>query len=391
VGDIGVTVSDVAVVGAGPAGSWAAYRLASAGARVALFDPSHPREKPCGGGVTQRALDLVASAVCADAIEAVRIRRARFVHSAAGTSATVPLEDQALLVASRSAFDQRLLDAARRAGARLVTRRVADVAREGSRFAITTADGRRCAASLVVGTDGANSLVRRRLAQPFERRQLSIATGYFARGVTSDEITIELLAEPPGYIWSFPRPDHLAIGICAQADAGVSAESLRAITRRWMHRTGIGDGATVQPYSWPVPSLADRDFRVLTVGGAGWLLAGDAAGLVDPITREGIFFALQSAAYAADAIAEGPGASRRYAQRVKDEILPELGRAARFKASFYRPRFTALLMDALGGSPAIRAVLADLVSGRQGYRGLKWRLVGTLEWGWAARVLGGIA
>src|SRR5580765_5123927 len=85
--------NDVAVVGAGPAGAWAAYALARHGARVTLIDPSHPREKPCGGGVTGRALALVAAAVDIDGLPARRIRSARFVRGAADEGAIVALED----------------------------------------------------------------------------------------------------------------------------------------------------------------------------------------------------------------------------------------------------------------------------------------------------------
>ena len=81
---------DVAVVGAGPAGAWTACLLASRGARVVLADPSHPREKPCGGGVTGRALALVRSALAVDRLPAVSIRTARFVDTATAASATVP-------------------------------------------------------------------------------------------------------------------------------------------------------------------------------------------------------------------------------------------------------------------------------------------------------------
>jgi flavin-dependent dehydrogenase len=101
-----------------------------------------------------------------------------------------------------------------------------DVTVERDHVRLETSDGPRCAA-FVIGADGANSLVRRRVSQAFRRDQLSIATGYFARGVTSDEIVLELLSDPPGYIWSFPRPDHLAIGVCGQADAGVTVGQSR--------------------------------------------------------------------------------------------------------------------------------------------------------------------
>src|ERR1700741_1563557 len=83
---------DVAIIGAGPSGSWLAYLLACRGARVALVDRSHPREKPCGGGVTGRALSLVRDAIGTSDLPAVTIREARFVRSAERTSIGVTLD-----------------------------------------------------------------------------------------------------------------------------------------------------------------------------------------------------------------------------------------------------------------------------------------------------------
>jgi geranylgeranyl reductase family protein len=375
---------DAAVVGAGPSGAWAAYCLARRGARVAIFDPSHPREKPCGGGVTGRALALVGNAIDRATLAATNICAARIRSCAASTAhdeAIVPLASSSLVVASRTAFDAALLDAAVGAGAVLRRSRVTAITTLADRTRIDTRDGSHDA-DWMIGADGTNSLVRRSVALPFRRDQLSIATGFFARGTTSREIVIEMTADPPGYIWSFPRADHLAIGICAQADGGASASALRARTLQWIRSTAIAGDAPLQEYSWPIPSLAARDFRRLTVAGPRWCLVGDAAGLVDPITREGIFFAIASGEWAADAIAGGgppETVAHTYAARVHDEAAPELARAARLKTGFFRPAFGSLLVRALKQSEGIRTVMADLIAGEQSYRSLKWRLVRTME------------
>ena len=220
----------------------------------------------------------------------------------------------------------------------------------------------------------------------FSRSELSIATGCFAHGVTSDEIAIEFLAEPSGYIWSFPRSDHLAIGVCAQADQ-TTVRVLQGIADRWTHDNGSGGGTRLERYSWPIPSLDVPSLERQRFAGDRWLLAGDAAGLVDPITREGIFFALRSGEIAADAIAGGRDVSREHHTRIRDEIVPELRRAARLKRGFFRGPFTRLLIDALNHSASVRTIMADLVAGRQPYAGLKRRLVSTFELSLAWRLL----
>ena len=384
---------DVAVVGAGPSGAWTAALLARRGARVALLDPSHPREKPCGGGITARALALVADAFPPASLRSVPVRAARFIGAGTDADALIPLHTNAgtMVVASRTEFDALLYTAAGKAGAECVGTRVTTLEPHGSGFRLGLASGGLLEAHVVVGADGANSLVRRRAAAPFRRDQLSIATGYFARGVTSDEIVIQMMTDPPGYIWSFPRPDHLAIGICAQADAGVQVGTLRARVHEWIQNTRIAAGAHLEAYSWPIPSLAAGDFATVAVSGPGWMTVGDAAGLVDPITREGIFFALQSAVFAADALtSDDANPSRIFADRVRDEIGTELARAARYKAGFFRPQFSHLMLDALRSSARVRGVMADLVAGTQSYGDLAWRLARTCEARLAWRFLSGV-
>jgi geranylgeranyl reductase family protein len=376
-----MTRFDVAIVGAGPAGCRAARQLARGGARVALVDGSHPREKPCGGGVTGRALALAGLADGAGR-DGVPIESASFEHRARrvrvdlASSGTRGLK---LEVVPRRAFDCMLLRQASAAGATLVNARVTDVARTSDGWEIATREATLHAAWLI-GADGPNSLVRRRVATAFGRADLSIATGYFVHGVSSREVHVGFVDAPAGYLWSFPRPDHLAVGVCAQADETTAAE-LQAIAREWIGGHVRTEGVRLERYGWPIPSLSSASLERERPAGDAWLLVGDAAGMVDPITREGIYFALASADVAAASLLAGGNAARSYTRRVHDEIYDELRRAARLKARFYRPEFMSLLITALERSARIRDIMAALIAGEQPYRGLRRRLLGTLEVG----------
>jgi geranylgeranyl reductase family protein len=377
--------ADVAVIGAGPAGCLAARDLSRAGASVALVDGSHPREKSCGGGVTGRALALIhtdrMTAGSARPVETV-------VFEAGGHSAAVGLSDRAALqVFSRQQFDGSLLGDARSAGAMFVAARARSISRHDGVWTIGTSDGD-IRARWLLGADGASGIVRKTVFRAFDRGQLSIAAGSFVDGVDTPEIVIGFVDRPSGYLWSFPRPGHLAVGTCAQADETTPAE-MHAITDRWLDGYAIAAGRPRRRYAWPIPSLRAADVDAEQPAGDGWMLLGDAAGLVDPITREGIYFALRSGMLAAQAMASSEPA-RTYANAIRDELHDELRRAARLKAGFFRPRFTHLLIDALTHSAAIRDVMVDLVAGRQPYHGLKRRLLGTMEVGLAVRALIGL-
>ena len=374
---------DAVIAGAGPAGAVVARDLARAGARVALVDASHPREKPCGGGVTGRALALLGSDLHLRAVEATRVERITF--EAAGRAATVQLPSADYLrVFDRTNFDAALLDDAVDAGAELIPARIGAIERRADRWQVSAGPDV-LESPWVLGADGAGGVVRKRVFRPFDREQLSIAAGSYIDGVDTADIVVAFIARPSGYLWSFPRPGHLAVGTCAQANETSPAE-MHAITDAWLDRYSPAAGRPRRRYAWPIPSLTPAGVDAEQPAGEGWMLLGDAAGLVDPITREGIFFAIRSGVLAAEAM-RTPNPATAYAARVRDELHDELRRAARFKAGFYRPRFIGSLIEALNRSGAIRDVMVDLVAGRQSYRGLKRRLIRTLEFRVAARVL----
>ena len=389
----------IAIVGAGPAGAMAAVRLARAGASVSLFDPSHPREKPCGGGLTGRALELVADVIDIAKLPASVVTSADVESpDGAGDAASVPLLDRgvsdasSLIVLSRAVFDRALVDAALGAGAELITEKVVDVCVRspsvGGTMLVRT-DRREQRAQFVLGADGANSLVRRKCSAAFSREQLSIAAGFFVHGATSNTIAIKSMMEQAGYLWSFPRPDHLAVGVCAPATARTSSSDLLRQSRAWIRSHQLDRGTRLERYAWPIPSVGARMNEGDRSAGPGWMLLGDAAGLVDPLTREGIYYALLSGQWAADALTSHSWADapRAYQERLDAAIRPELTRAAKLSGMFFTPAFSSLLVEALGHSQAIGHVFADLVAGRQTYRGLRRRLLATHEWRLAGRAI----
>ena len=393
--------ADVLIVGAGPAGARAARQLARSGASVRLIDASHPREKPCGGGLTARCVAMLGGLL--DRVPHVAIERVRFESPPLGRdpypppprtppsiTVGVPRSDGGgaappLVVVSRRAFDAALVDDAREAGADLIPERAVDVQVDDGSVLVSTRR-RRWRGRFLIGADGANSLVRRRLHEPLPPSHWSLAAGVFAAGASGHEIAVRFVRKPPGYIWSFPRPDHLAIGICAPADLA-SAALLRSHLDRWLAGQDIARGCRLTPYAWPIPSLPLQAWADGVPAGPRWLLAGDAAGLVDPLTREGIYCALRSGALAAEALLGADREpARRYAGAVREELALELERSARARGTFFSPLVTRLWIDVLRESPRVRSMALDVVIGAIGYYHLRRRAVAALEPGAALRV-----
>ena len=346
-----------------------------------MFDSSHPREKPCGGGVTGRALGarggrdercgwLATIAIRSGALHrraerfdgavTPKTRRRRGCPAGQRKHSSFP---------SRASFDAALVNAASRRRRR--SRAGAGVGcrdRRRSRDDHDPPGARR--ADFVIGADGPNSLVRRRLARRFGRDQLSIATGFFAHGVTSDQIAIELITDPPGYIWSFPRPPHLAIGICAQADSGITAGALRRQTAAWIESDGDRRGS--DPASVLVADPFAECLLISTHsssrGRAGASPATPPASS-DPITREGIYFALSSGSGPRESfVVNRTRATCASTRACTTRLFPSSPAPRGSRPASSDPAFTGLVMRALHESEAIRAVMADLIAGRQSSR-----------------------
>jgi flavin-dependent dehydrogenase len=353
-------------VGAGPAGTALAADLALRGHSAAVFDASHPREKPCGGGLTAKALALLPATPAGDPLPARGFDRCRF-ESADGRAVDVPLRRR-VAVASRRELDAWLLRRAVEAGAEHVPEHVVRV--EPGR--LVTARGRAFDADLVVGADGAGSLVRRSFLSPTPAGRRTMAAGFYARG--DSDMLVRFLPGLRGYLWLFPRPDHVGVGICAPLGRPPS----RALLERLRHEVRRSFPALADDeapaYAHTIPSPSPDPGSIHEIAGPGWALVGDAAALADPVTGEGIYYALRSAGILA-ATLEETGATADYPRRVFEDFGRGLLKAARVHDRFYAPGFTDRMIRFASRSAVVREVLGDLVLGRQGYLDLKRRLL----------------
>jgi flavin-dependent dehydrogenase len=357
----------VAVVGAGPAGSLLAYHLARSGAAVTVFDPSHPREKPCGGGVTAKALALLPPAPAGDPLPARLLSSCR-IDSGEGEWVDVSLE-RPVAVASRLELDQWLLRRATEAGAVHAAERVVEVEGSGR---LRTGKGRDERFDVIVGADGAGSLVRRSFLAPTPASRLAMAVGWFARGTSP--MLVRFTPGLAGYLWLFPRPDHVGVGIAAPLAAVPTRQlwaRLEAEVARHFPAFADADAAR---YAHTIPSLTSDPASLVEIAGPRWALVGDAAALADSITGEGIYYALRSAEVLADTL-RADGSPARYAERALADFGRELLKAADLQDRFYAPGFARRMVRYSARSTAIRDVLGDLVLGDQGYVGLKRRLL----------------
>jgi flavin-dependent dehydrogenase len=255
-----------------------------------------------------------------------------------------------------------LLDRAARAGARLEKERVLGVERAGSTWRLRTRGGE-ASADFVIVANGARNALRGLGAEPNPAASL-LAMGYFVPA-RQEHLVVQFFDTFEGYIWVFPRSEHLSVGICGR---GEPAQSLRRRLEAYMVEHGIPvEGATF--YGHLLPTWNPGRFS-----GDGWMAVGDAAGTVDPITGEGIYYALRSADLAAQALLSGTD----YPASVRADFGRDLdvgaGLAQRFfTGTFARKPVTTRMVQFARRSRRFGALLEDLVAGAQGYIDLRRR------------------
>jgi len=283
---------DVAIVGAGPAGSSAAYRLARAHARVLLIDKARfPRDKPCGGGLTTRAvrqLPFSVEPVVEDRITRARCRLRYGPVMERGSAHILCVMTQ------RRKLDAFMVERAVEAGVTF---------REGVRAEIESdihlsVDGETIEVGALIGADGANGMTARTLGLGG-----AIVNGVALEGnLPYDELPpgnwrgsllLELAAVPGGYGWIFPKGDHVNVGVGGWGDEGPNLRRhLRVLCEH--HGIELRQLSDVRGHRLPMR----RPATVLARGRA--LVVGDAAGVLDPVSGDGIYEALVTARLAAE-------------------------------------------------------------------------------------------
>lgn len=368
---------DVAIVGAGPAGAVLARRLAAAGLKTVLFEKERlPRYKTCGGGVQHRVAKLLGD----DLAPVVRTTVDRIVFT---YRLTRPIERVSpvpvIHMVMRDEFDAYLVDQAAKAGAEVRDRtRVdrVDCAPDG--VLLTTAAGT-VRAAIVVGADGANSRVARDvgLAGGVDldlALEAEIATPDRFRDRWATTALLDLGSLPSGYGWLFPKGAGLSVGVGSPFHYRDRLRPYFERLRRYLQL----DDAPLERFSGHQLTLR-RPGAPIVAGRA--LLVGDAAGLVDPFTGEGLLGAVVSARLATEPVIRAAGgaieALREYQTAVDRELMPELLEARIVLRVF--DRMPGLAHRLLGKGTLVWRNLARLMLGESEYRRLGG---GTFRLGW---------
>jgi geranylgeranyl reductase family protein len=405
--------ASVIVVGAGPAGATAARTLALAGVPVRLIDRSpFPRNKPCGGGISMRALRRFAYLEEAlQRIASIQLSRLR-LEGPDGQSTVVVSDEPAALMIRRVEFDNLLVSLATEAGAQLMTGvDVVQVSMKEEGVELLTRDGRSLSAPVVIAADGVNSVVARRLGlnrgwpshrvaldmmeeTPRSRlRDLDPSTLWVAYGYRPERLTksgnvgnhgqrnFDGTAE--GYAYIFPKRDHVNIGVgyvlsYYRRAIDAAPYDLQRDFVDQLRARGVVAGESVRENFTPFLIPVGGPLRV--PGRERVLLAGDAGGFVNAFTAEGIYYAMVSGELAARAVIDANGRRealvRGYSRACDREIGPELRDSVLIQRYLFsgRRRLASIIQNAHRRPGTTRKIL-EYAIGRRSYASLRVHLL----------------
>jgi flavin-dependent dehydrogenase len=265
-----------------------------------------------------------------------------------------------------------LLDRAVAAGCAAICSRVTSVDTDGPQVRLVAGGEEHRSDFVVLAAGARNQLLPGTTA--LGAKDLEVTLGYFVP-TEEDMIKVKFLREFEGYLWSFPRADHLSVGICAKMGQRPSQQLRRHLDEFVRDESIPMNGARF--YSHVLPSPQAQTIRGRRIAGRNWAMAGDAAACVDPMTGEGLDYALRSGDLLAQALIEGQ--PHAYPERLRAAFSADLEFAANlarkiFRGDFLGSAITTRMVQLLNYSPAFRDLIRDVFSGSQDYRGLKRRL-----------------
>jgi len=363
---------DVAIVGAGPAGAVLAYLLAKAGAEVLLLEKKvFPRYKACGGGLTQRALDSLPFEVDEVIEERVYTVKA-FIHTECAFELRV--QQPVISMVMRDRFDHFLVKKALEAGVHFqegnsfkrLSGRVEALMVETSCGPVET--------RFVVGADGVNSRVARALDLPRSDNVMNAAEAEVYLGDPERLAEFKHSAQfyfglvPQGYVWVFPKRDHLSIGVLSRS---MTLKNLKSNLLSYLEAGGLGSSMEVKALRFHLVPYGPGKRRPLACEKG--LIVGDATGYVDPITGEGISYAIRGAVVASrilqEAMKDGHRKLEDYTRVLGEEILKDLACAKTFAGILYGFSNLSSRIIKAHGSRLARWHM-EVVCGRMSYRDL---------------------
>ncbi|MEJ7605786.1 MAG: NAD(P)/FAD-dependent oxidoreductase [Bryobacteraceae bacterium] len=292
---------------------------------------------------------------------------------------SAPLDlTQPLVIYSRKELNGMLLDRAAEAGAEIEKTRILELERKSTGWGLTTRKGCIDADYCIVATGARNSL--RGVGTQWAPGDTMMALGYYIPS-TQDHVDIQFFPGFEGYIWIFPRDGHLSVGIGGK---GESSRAMRSRLERYLDEKGICY-RNAEFYGHVLPSLGRPSWRNNRVAGQDWMAVGDAGGLVDPVTGEGLYYALRSADLASDALlSKGREAAAQYRSAIGSEFTEDLEVGSRlakrlFLGNFFYADVPSRMIQFMRRSPTFCNILQDLFAGTQSYLDLKPRLKSSLK------------
>ncbi|MBL7502099.1 geranylgeranyl reductase family protein [Frankia sp. CNm7] len=363
-----MTDFDVAVIGAGPAGAAAARVAAAAGARVCLLERATlPRYKTCGGGLVGisrdhlRAAGLDLAAVARAEVDALTMTLDGRLTVTRSRRDGEPI----LAMVMRPELDAALVDAAKAAGAEVRTGVLVGGLRADGADGVVVAvrGGDDVRASVVVGADGTSGRAGGYVGVRCDQVDVGLEGEFRVPGYIAARWTRRMLLDwgpvPGSYGWVFPKGEVLTVGVIGARDQG---PALRAYYEAFVARLGLADLPRLHDSGHLTRVRADdsplRRGRVL--------VAGDAAGLLDPWTREGISFALRSGRLAGEAAAAAAGgdaaALDAYPGRIEAVLGPEIA-AGRVLLGLYGRR-PELMHATMSAGPGAFGLFTRIIDGR---------------------------